>query len=254
MNSLVFKIKQLDNGTSANIKVYTMSISRTEILSFFNINSNQSQKELSSLKVKSISPKKINNYVSRVIDIAKKSTSSENKEKYGILKNHVSFVCNSEINRNLSDKAESIKDPKLIKLKKEIIENKTKEALHIETLMCSAPLQNYLTAMLDRDSKFKKLSKSERNEALKYAYDLLDKRIDDKIKSKNLKVTTIANAKELISIICNEEFNDTTKESKQSHKRSSVELSELNFDISMDDFSNDVMQGIDDIINRNRKM
>ncbi|WP_339381938.1 hypothetical protein [Vibrio mimicus] len=77
--------------------------------------------------------------------------------------------------------------------------------------MCSGPLQNYLTSLLERNQEFKELSKDERADVLQKAYELLDRRIDEKIREKNLKIPTIAAAKELINIVCQEQISSIEK-------------------------------------------
>ncbi|ENM5760321.1 conjugal transfer protein TraA [Vibrio mimicus] len=46
---------------------------------------------------------------------------------------------------------------------------------------------------------------------LQKAYELLDRRIDEKIREKNLKIPTIAAAKELINIVCQEQISSIEK-------------------------------------------
>ncbi|WOQ95814.1 hypothetical protein R4538_08325 [Vibrio cholerae] len=71
--------------------------------------------------VRNISNKTIEKAVLITVKLIKKGVSKDNDEKYGILKNHISYVCNSEINRILTEKSATISNGKLIGIKQEAI-------------------------------------------------------------------------------------------------------------------------------------
>ncbi|EII3729017.1 conjugal transfer protein TraA, partial [Vibrio cholerae] len=172
--------------------------------------------------VRNISNKTIEKAVLKTVKLIKKGVSKDNDEKYGILKNHISYVCNSEINRILTEKSATISNGKLIGIKQEAINQQVLMGNKLDYLMCSAPLQNYLTSLLDRDPAFKKLNKEDRRALLSQAYEMLDGKIDEKIIMKKLKMPTIAASKELVAVICETEFSKVESDAKMKKRLSSL--------------------------------
>ncbi|HCH6235692.1 conjugal transfer protein TraA [Vibrio parahaemolyticus] len=203
-----------------------------------------------SLLVNKVSHKAIDEAIFKTMKIAKNSPSSERKEKYGILKNHVSFVCNLEINRKLTENAASISNGKLLNLKRDIINAQVLSGFKMDYLMCSAPLQNYLASQLDKNQEIKALSKTDREKVLQIAYELLDNKIDEKIIEKNLKTPTIAAAKELIEIVCKEQLSSIEKDKDLRKRVSTLVSNELKFDFSLDKFAETTLVELDDVFHK----
>ncbi|CAI2331996.1 conjugal transfer protein TraA [Vibrio parahaemolyticus] len=203
-----------------------------------------------SIQVNKVSNKIIDEAVFKALKIAKRSTSSESKDKYGILKNHVSFVCNLEINRKLTESSTVISNGKLLNLKRDAINEQVLTGMKMDYLMCSAPLQNYLASQLDKDREFKVLTKEDRAKLLQVAYQLLDKKIDEKILEKNLKIPTIAAAKELIDIVCKEQFSSIEKDKDFRKRVSTLVSSELKIDFSLDKFAETTLVELDEVFHK----
>ncbi|RBM72907.1 conjugal transfer protein TraA, partial [Vibrio paracholerae] len=183
--------------------------------------------------VRNISNKTIEKAVLKTVKLIKKGVSKDNDEKYGVLKNHISYVCNSEINRILTEKSATISNGKLIGIKQEAINQQVLMGTKLDYLMCSAPLQNYLTSLLDRDPAFKKLNKEDRRALLSQAYEMLDGKIDEKIIMKKLKMPTIAASKELVAVICETEFSKVESDAKMKKRLSSLLSKELNIELNL---------------------
>ncbi|EIW7863753.1 conjugal transfer protein TraA [Vibrio parahaemolyticus] len=200
-----------------------------------------------SLLVNKVSHKAIDEAIFKTMKIAKKSPSSERKEKYGILKSHVSFVCNLEINRKLTEASASISNGKLLNLKRNTINEKVLSSINMDYLMCSAPLQNYLASQLDKNREIKALSKTDREKLLQIAYELLNEKIDEKIIEKNLKLPTIAAAKDLIDIVCKDQLSSIEKDKDLRKRVSTLVSSELKFDFSLDKFAETTLDELDEV-------
>ncbi|EJG1669621.1 conjugal transfer protein TraA [Vibrio parahaemolyticus] len=212
--------------------------------------SGKCHEEQAAIPVRNISHKTIEKAVLKTVKLIKKGVSKDNDEKYGVLKNHISYVCNSEINRILTEKSGTISNGKLIGIKQKSINQQVLMGTKLDYLMCSAPLQNYLTSLLDRDPTFKKLNKDDRQALLSQAYEMLDGKIDEKIITKKLKMPTIAASKELVAVICETEFSKVESDSKMK-KRLSEELSkELNIELNFGDFCGETLNEIEPIFSK----
>lgn len=203
-----------------------------------------------SLLVNKVSHKAIDEAIFKTMKIAKNSPSSERKEKYGILKSHVSFVCNLEINRKLTETSASISNGKLLNLKRDTINEKVLSSINMDYLMCSAPLQNYLASQLDKNREIKALSKTDREKLLQIAYELLNEKIDEKIIEKNLKIPTIAAAKDLIDIVCKDQLSSIEKDKDLRKRVSTLVSSELKFDFSLDKFAETTLAELDEVFRK----
>ncbi|OCP73115.1 conjugal transfer protein TraA, partial [Vibrio parahaemolyticus] len=73
------------------------------------------------IPVRNIFNKTIEKAVLKTVTLIKKGVSKDNNEKYGVLKNYISYVCNSEINRILTEKSGTISNGKLIGIKQKSI-------------------------------------------------------------------------------------------------------------------------------------
>ncbi|ENM5847928.1 conjugal transfer protein TraA, partial [Vibrio mimicus] len=195
--------------------------------------SGKCHEEQAAIAVRNISHRTIEKAVLKTVKLIKKGVSKDNDEKYGILKNHISYVCNSEINRILTEKSATISNGKLIGIKQEAINHQVLMGTKLDYLMCSAPLQNYLTSLLDRDPAFKKLNKEDRQALLSQAYEMLDGKIDEKIITKKLKMPTIAASKELVAVICETEFSKVESDAKMKKRLSSLLSKELNIELNL---------------------
>ncbi|ENM5912072.1 conjugal transfer protein TraA [Vibrio mimicus] len=206
--------------------------------------------EQAAIPVRNISHKTIEKAVSKTVKLIKKGVSKDNDEKYGVLKNHISYVCNSEINRILTEKSGTISNGKLIAIKQKSINQQVLMGTKLDYLMCSAPLQNYLTSLLDRDPEFKKLNKEDRQVLLSQAYEMLDGKIDEKIITKKLKLPTIASSKELVAIICETEFSRVESDAKMKKRLSTLLSKELDIELNIGDFYGETLDEIEPIFSK----
>ncbi|EGR3213856.1 conjugal transfer protein TraA, partial [Vibrio parahaemolyticus] len=202
------------------------------------------------ITVRNISHKKIDKAVLKTVKLIKKGVSKDNNEKYGVLKNHISYVCNSEINRILTEKSGTISNGKLIGIKQKTINQQVLMGTNLDYLMCSAPLQNYLTSLLDRDPTFKKLNKEDRQALLSQAYEMLDGKIDEKIITKKLKMPTIAASKELVAVICETEFSKVESDANMKKRFSAMLSKELNIELNLGDFCGEALNDIEPIFSK----
>ncbi|EPZ7319283.1 conjugal transfer protein TraA [Vibrio mimicus] len=212
--------------------------------------SGKCHEEQAAIAVRNISHRTIEKAVLKTVKLIKKGVSKDNDEKYGILKNHISYVCNSEINRILTEKSATISNGKLIGIKQEAINQQVLMGTKLDYLMCSAPLQNYLTSLLDRDPAFKKLNKEDRQALLSQAYEMLDGKIDEKIITKKLKMPTIAASKELVAVICETEFSKVESDAKMKKRLSSLLSKELNIELNLGDFCGETLNEIEPIFSK----
>ncbi|STQ76566.1 conjugal transfer protein TraA [Grimontia hollisae] len=227
-----------------------MPITRMHSLSRRTGNSVEFQMRNNSLMVKKISSKTIDDAVFKTLKVAKKSISSDSKEKYGILKNYLSFVCNAEINKKLLEKSTVIRCKSEIDKKKGVIHKQVMSSIKMDCSMCSAPLQHYFTSLLDKNSEMKRLSAEDRNQVLNEVYEFLDNKIDEKIIEKNLKMPTIRQAKALISVICEGELG-TSDENKEVKKRfSSLLLENFNMDFNIESFKDETINEINEVFEK----
>ncbi|WP_047733420.1 hypothetical protein [Vibrio parahaemolyticus] len=191
--------------------------------------SGKCHEEQAAIPVRNISHKTIEKAVLKTVKLIKKGVSKDNDEKYGVLKNHISYVCNSEI------------------IKQKSINQQVLMGTKLDYLMCSAPLQNYLTSLLDRDPTFKKLNKDDRQALLSQAYEMLDGKIDEKIIAKKLKMPTIAASKELVAVICETEFSKVESDAKMKKRLSAMLSKELNIELNLGDFCGETLNEIEPI-------
>lgn len=203
-----------------------------------------------SLLVNKISHKTIDEAILKTMKMAKRGLSSQVRDKYGILKNHVSFVCNLEINRKLTESSAVVSNGKLLSLKRDAINEQVLTGMKMDYLMCSAPLQNYLASQLDKERDIRALSKKDRENVLQIANELLDKKIDEKIIEKNLKIPTIAAAKELIDIVCKDQLSCIEKDKDLRKRVSTLVSSELKVDFSLDKFSETTLIELDEVFQK----
>ncbi|HGF7167786.1 TPA: conjugal transfer protein TraA, partial [Vibrio mimicus] len=155
-----------------------------------------------------------------------------------------------EINRKLTETSASISNGKLLNLKRDTINEKVLSGINMDYLMCSAPLQNYLASQLDKNREIKALSKTDREKLLQIAYELLNEKIDEKIIEKNLKIPTIAAAKDLIDIVCKDQLSSIEKDKDLRKRVSTLVSSELKFDFSLDKFAETTLAELDEVFRK----
>lgn len=227
-----------------------MPITRMHSLSRRTVKSIISQEAHTTFECKKISSKVVEESANKTIKIAKNSTSSCNQEKYGILKNYLSFICNYEINKNLLEKSTVIRCKSVIDEKKDAIHKKVQIGMKMDSSMCSAPLLHYFTSLLDKNSEMKSLSASDRNEVLRVAHEYLDNKIDEKIIDKNLKMPTIRQARALISVICKEELEGDDKKSEAKKRLSALLLENFDMEFDIENFKDEVIGDINSVFEK----
>ncbi|EGR3299171.1 conjugal transfer protein TraA, partial [Vibrio parahaemolyticus] len=149
-----------------------------------------------------------------------------------------------------TEKSGTISNGKVIGIKQKSINQQVLMGTKLDYLMCSAPLQNYLTSLLDRDPTFKKLNKEDRQALLSQSYEMLDRKIDEKIIAKKLEIPTIASSKELVAIICETEFSKVESDEKMKNRLSVLLSKELNIELNLGDFCGEMLNEIEPIFSK----